>query len=211
MTVAYDVLVGVDWATQAHQVCLLSPEGEIEAERSVDHDARSIPGFIEALLRRTDGRAGRVAVVIEIPCGGLVETVLERGLHVYTLTPKQVDRFRDRHSVAGAKDDRRDAYVLAAALRTDLHKVRRVALDHPWGFRSGRSLVPTKTFARRSTASRIGSGSSGTAWRRTSCRSLRRPMSRGSGSSPGEGWTDRRRDGPEFKRRNSFDVTRSGA
>jgi transposase len=131
VTVAYDVLVGVDWATQAHQVCLLSPEGEIAEERSVDHDARSILGFIEALLRRADGRAERVAVAIEIPRGGLVETFLERGLHVYTLNPKQVDRFRDRHSVSGAKDDRRDAYVLADALRTDLHKFRRVALDHP--------------------------------------------------------------------------------
>lgn len=69
--------------------------------------------------------------VIEIPRGGLVEAFLERGFHVYTLNPKQVDRFRDRHSVAGAKDDRRDAYVLADAPRTALHKFRRVALDDP--------------------------------------------------------------------------------
>jgi transposase len=33
--------------------------------------------------------------------------------------------------VAGAKDDRRDAYVLADALRTDQPKFRRVQLDHP--------------------------------------------------------------------------------
>ena len=31
-----------------------------------------------------------------------------------------LDRFRDRHTVAGAKDDRRDAFVLADSLRTDL-------------------------------------------------------------------------------------------
>lgn len=131
MRVPYAVLVGVDWATQAHQICLLDPEGEIVEERSVEHDARSILGLIEALLRRVGGRAERVAVAIEIPRGALVETFLERGLHVYTLNPKQVDRFRDRHSVAGAKDDRRDAYVLADALRTDLHNFRRVELDHP--------------------------------------------------------------------------------
>jgi len=40
-----------------------------------------------------------------------------------------MDRFRDRHTVAGAKDDRRDAFVLADALRTDLHLFHRVRLD----------------------------------------------------------------------------------
>jgi enolase len=42
---------------------------------------------------------------------------LERGFQVYAINPKQLDRFRDRFSVAGAKDDRRDAHVLADALR----------------------------------------------------------------------------------------------
>ena len=32
---------------------------------------------------------------------------------MHTINPKQLDRLRDRFSVAGAKDDRRDAYVLA--------------------------------------------------------------------------------------------------
>ena len=45
--------------------------------------------------------------------------------------PKQLDRFRDRHSVAGAKDDRRDAFVLAEALRTDRGAFRRVAAEDP--------------------------------------------------------------------------------
>jgi transposase len=41
------------------------------------------------------------------------------------LNPKQLDRFRDRHTVAGAKDDRRDAFVLADSLRTDRPAFRR--------------------------------------------------------------------------------------
>jgi transposase len=70
-------------------------------------------------------------VAIEIPRGALVETLVERGCHVYTLNPKQLDRFRDRFTVAGAKDDRRDAFVLAASLRTDRPAFRRVRLDDP--------------------------------------------------------------------------------
>ena len=42
-----------------------------------------------------------------------------------------LDRFRDRHSVAGAKDDRRDAFVLADSVRTDRPSFRRLHLDDP--------------------------------------------------------------------------------
>ena len=56
---------------------------------------------------------------------------MERGFHVFAINPKQLDRFRDRHSVAGAKDDRRDAFVLADSLRTDRPSFRRLRLDAP--------------------------------------------------------------------------------
>jgi hypothetical protein len=36
---------------------------------------------------------------------------------VFSINPKQLDRFRDRHTAAGAKDDSRDAYVAAVAAR----------------------------------------------------------------------------------------------
>lgn len=130
MNGAYRLLVGIDWATQSHQVCVLTPDGGVVEEKSVEHNAPAIYGFIDKLLARVDGQADRIAVAIEIPRGALVESLIERGLHVFSLNPKQLDRFRDRHSVAGAKDDRRDAYVLGDALRTDLHKFRQVALDH---------------------------------------------------------------------------------
>jgi hypothetical protein len=50
---------------------------------------------------------------------------------IETSTPKQLDRFRDRFTVAGAKDDRRDAYVLADALRTDRHCFHRLTVEDP--------------------------------------------------------------------------------
>src|SRR5262249_32799493 len=51
--------------------------------------------------------------------------------HVFALNPKQLDRFRDRYTVAGAKDDRRDAFVLATAPATDRPAVRRLGLEAP--------------------------------------------------------------------------------
>jgi transposase len=55
-----------------------------------------------------------------------VETLLERCIAVFAINPKQLDRFRDRFSVAGSKNDRLDARVLADSLRTDPHRFRRV-------------------------------------------------------------------------------------
>ena len=77
------------------------------------------------------GTTERVSVAIEVPRGAIVEGLVERGFHVFAINPKQLDRFRDRHSVAGAKDDRRDAFVLADALRTDQPSFRRLRLDEP--------------------------------------------------------------------------------
>ena len=63
--------------------------------------------------------------------GPVVESLMERGFAVHSINPKQLDRFRDRFSPAGAKDDRRDARVLASALRTDPHCLRRLEPTDP--------------------------------------------------------------------------------
>jgi transposase len=47
------------------------------------------------------------------------------------VNPKQLDRFRDRHTMAGAKDDRRDAFVLADSLRTDRGRFRELRVEDP--------------------------------------------------------------------------------
>src|SRR5205823_11752827 len=65
------------------------------------------------------------------PHGAIEDTLLEWGRQVFALSPKQLDRFRDRHTVAGAKDDRRDAFVLADALRTDRSAFRRLDVEAP--------------------------------------------------------------------------------
>jgi hypothetical protein len=59
-----------------------------------------------------------MAIAIEVPHGTLVEELLELGFSVCSINPKQLDRFRDRYFPAGAKDDGRDAFVLADSLRT---------------------------------------------------------------------------------------------
>jgi transposase len=70
-----------------------------------------------------------IAVAIKVPHGPIVEALLERGFHVYAINLKQLDRFRDRFTVAGAKDDRRDAHVLGDSLRTHRHCFRQLSVE----------------------------------------------------------------------------------
>ena len=123
--------VGIDWASEAHAVCVLDREGHICERRQVNHTVPDLQAFIDALLARAGGDATTVAVGIEVPRGALVELLVERGFAVYAINPKQMDRFRDRFAPAGAKDDRRDALVIGDSLRTDPQAFRQVRLDHP--------------------------------------------------------------------------------
>ena len=56
--------------------------------------------------------------------------MMERGYRVYSVNPEQPDRFRDCLSPSGAKDDRRDARVLAISLRSGPHCFRKLKAHH---------------------------------------------------------------------------------
>ena len=122
----YEWFVGIDWGSQRHQVCGLDRDRRLVGERAVDHDGASLAQLVAWLWTLAAGQPERVSVAIEVPRGAIVEGLVERGFHVFAINPKQLDRFRDRHRVAGAKDDRRDAFVLADSLRTDQPSFRRL-------------------------------------------------------------------------------------
>jgi Transposase/Transposase IS116/IS110/IS902 family len=123
------ILVGIDWATRAHEVCVLDGQRQILGRKSFLNTPTGLEALVGWLIERAGGDPTRVAVAIERPDGLVVEALLDHKIAVFTLNPKQLDRFRDRFSAAGAKDDRRDALVLADALRTDRQAFRRVTAD----------------------------------------------------------------------------------
>lgn len=123
--------VGIDWATQSHCVSLLDAEGRPVGQRDFAHGGAGLTELRDWLLEKTKAAPGQIAVAIEIPHGPVVEMLLEHGFVVFAINPKQLDRFRDRFTVAGAKDDRRDAHVLAGSLRTDREAFRQLAADNP--------------------------------------------------------------------------------
>jgi transposase len=121
---------GVDWGSEKHQVCLLDEAGTVVGERVFQHDAAGLAALCDWLVSAA-GDTGPVAVAIEVPHGPVVDVLLDRGFAVHAINPKQLDRLRDRFSPAGAKDDRRDARVAAAGLRTDPHLFRPLQVGDP--------------------------------------------------------------------------------
>src|SRR6516162_2249856 len=127
-TVAW--FAGVDWGSAKHQACLLGAQGGIVGEREFPHSGKGLSELADWILSMT-GIASAVAVAVEVPHGPVVDVLLDRGFIVHAINPKQLDRLRDRFSIAGAKDDRRDAYVSADGLRTDRHLFRRLQIADP--------------------------------------------------------------------------------
>ena len=121
---------GVDWGSEKPQVCLLDAAGKVVGEREFRHGGAGLAALCDWLVSAA-GEPGRVAVAIEVPHGPVVDALLDRGFAVHAINPKQLERLRDRVSLAGAKDDRRDARVAAGGLRTDPHLFRPIEAGDP--------------------------------------------------------------------------------
>jgi transposase len=123
------VFVGIDWATRAHEACALDRTGRVTGRREFPATPEGLEALVAWALGIAGGDPAALIVAIERPDGLVVEALLDHQLAVFAINPKQLDRFRDRFTPAGAKDDRRDARALADALRTDRRAFRRVQAD----------------------------------------------------------------------------------
>lgn len=123
---------GVDWASDNHHVFLTDADGRKIAEQGFKHGGEGLAEMATWLVATSGAAAAsQIQIAIEVPHGPVVETLIERGFKVYAINPKQTDRFRDRFTLAGAKDDSRDTQVMASALRTDPRCFRLLAVADP--------------------------------------------------------------------------------
>ncbi len=113
---------GLDWASEAHAICIVDERGTIRESFSAAHDARGL-GELVRRLRRYPG----LRVAIERPDGLLVDTLVDAGIRVVPIHPNKLRSARERYTTSGAKSDPGDAYVLADFLRTDGHRFRELA------------------------------------------------------------------------------------
>jgi len=111
--------VGIDCGTETHQVWVSDDRGRELGNKALRHGGAELAEMQDYILSLTKSTPDKVYVAIEVPHGPVVESMMERGFRLHSINPKQLDRFRDRFSPAGCKDDSRDANVLGDSLRTD--------------------------------------------------------------------------------------------
>jgi hypothetical protein len=116
------LFVGIDWASRAHEVCVLDQAGYTVARFGLTH---SEEGIARALSRLAGlGTPAQLPVAIERPDGVLVARLVGAGHPVYPIRPNAFAAARPRWGAAGAKDDPGDAFKLADMLRTDHRRLR---------------------------------------------------------------------------------------
>ena len=126
MSVTDGRFAGIDWAQDAHAICVIDGAGELVERLVVAHTKAGVSRVVGLLARH-----GVAGVGIERSDGPLVAGLLAAGLDVFVVPPSRVKALRCRYGSAGHKDDRFDAYVLADTVRTDRRRLTPLQPDTP--------------------------------------------------------------------------------
>jgi transposase len=125
------LFIGDDWAEDHHDVELQEETGRRLGRARVPEGVAGV-ARLHALIGEhvAEGAGpGEVVIGIETDRGPWVQALIAAGYAVYAINPRQVARYRERHSTSGAKSDVGDAHTLADVVRTDRHQLRVVAGD----------------------------------------------------------------------------------
>ena len=117
------IFVGIDWAEQQHEVEVMAESGQRLRRLRIAHGVEGLTTLQETISEFASDPS-QVVVGVESDHGLLVNALVASGYAVYPINPLTAARYRDRHSLAGAKSDRRDALMLANVVRTDRHQLR---------------------------------------------------------------------------------------
>lgn len=107
--------VGIDWAADAHAVCIVQVDGRVADRFTIAHSAEGFERLLGRLGRLAD--PGALPVAIERPDGRLVDRLLEAGHPVVPVKTTAIKAWREAEIGSGAKSDPGDARVIADYLR----------------------------------------------------------------------------------------------
>ena len=101
----------------------MATEGSVLARERIGDGVAGLARLHELIASWVEEPA-EVVVGIETDRGLLVEALVAAGYQVIAVNPLAASRYRERHTISGAKSDRADARMLADLVRTDRHHHR---------------------------------------------------------------------------------------
>jgi transposase len=125
------LFVGNDWSEDHHDIEVQNEAGRVLAKARLPEGVSGIDGLHTIIAEHTadDAVDLDVAVGIETERGPWVQALVASGYRVHAINPLQVARYRESHSISGAKSDTADAHILADMVRIEGHRLRTVAGD----------------------------------------------------------------------------------
>jgi transposase len=117
------LFLGDDWAEDHHDVELVDEAGHRLARRRLVEGVAGLAELHALVAEHLDDGPGHgpeeLVVGIETDHGPWVQALVAAGYLVFAINPLQVSRYRQRHSLSGAKSDPADAHTLAELVRLD--------------------------------------------------------------------------------------------
>jgi transposase len=118
------LFIGIDWADQEHEACVLDGQGTGTRE-TIQQSPEAIDAWVAEKLQQSGGRP--IAILLEQKRGALIHALMFReNVLLYPINPKQLAHYRRSYSNAACKADVSDARLLARMLR------ERYTLLKPW-------------------------------------------------------------------------------
>ncbi len=142
------VYLGIDWSEKKHNVCVLNEAGAVIQELVIAHTPE---GFLQLtrVCQQLQVEAGQAVIGLETAHNLLIDFLEDSQWGpIYVLPPSLVKSNQGRFAQSGAKDDRRDAHLIAEILRTDLGRLHAWQPDS-WLTRQIRARVQLLYFLNR--------------------------------------------------------------
>lgn len=118
-TEEYAALIGLDWASEKHDVWLWDVATGKSRHRVIEHTPEALADWLSELQSQYPGQ--RVAVCLEQSRGSLIYALMGHAfLDLYPVNPVTLAKYREAFAPSRAKDDPGDAKLLAEILR--LHR-----------------------------------------------------------------------------------------
>ena len=115
----YAALIGLDWASEKHDIWLWDVATGKSRHRVIEHTAEALADWLSELQSQYSGQ--RVAVCLEQSRGALIYALMGHAfLDLYPINPVTLAKYREAFTPSRAKDDPSDAKLLAEILR--LHR-----------------------------------------------------------------------------------------
>lgn len=118
------MLIGWDWATEAHDVTVMDEAGAVVDRWAPSHDEAGVAASLRRLAAH--GAPDELPVAIEATHSLVIDRLLAAGHPVVPIHPNAFHATRPRWGASKAKSDPGDSFKLADYLRTEGHRLRRL-------------------------------------------------------------------------------------